>query len=184
MRCLEGRKRNQRKMKVFAIEVSDMHRIYSRSFEDLSEQKLCGLIPKINDKKILTDLKKRKITLSDSVCDATEIDLLIGADVMGKLLTENIVELDSGLTAVESLLGWTVIGKQNFRVKDNFMTTVSMHVGRIPLHELWKLEVLVISDPTGTDKIENDLSDYKEKIKILPSGGYEVELPWKYDSIN
>ncbi|GFS34199.1 uncharacterized protein NPIL_218591 [Nephila pilipes] len=54
---------------------------------------------------MLTDLKERKITLSDSVCDAIEIDLLIGADVMGKLLTEN-VELDSGLTAVESKLGW------------------------------------------------------------------------------
>ncbi|GFU06110.1 DUF1758 domain-containing protein [Nephila pilipes] len=96
---------------------------------------------------------------------------------MGKLLTENVVELDSGLTAVESKLGWTVIGKQNFRVKDNFITTVSMHVGRIPLYELWELEVLGISDPSGTDKIENDLSDYKEKIKILPSGRYEVELP-------
>ncbi|GFS69012.1 DUF1758 domain-containing protein [Nephila pilipes] len=112
------------------------------------------------------------------------VSLDSGADVMGKLLTENIVELDSALTAIESKLGWTVIGKQNFRVKDNFMTTVSMHVGRIPLHELWELEVLWISDPTGTDKIENDLSDYKEKIKILPSGRYEVELPWKYDSMN
>ncbi|GFT90893.1 DUF5641 domain-containing protein, partial [Nephila pilipes] len=69
-----------------------------------SEQKICGLIPKIN-KKILTDLKKRKITLSDSFSDATEIDLLIGADVMGKLITENVVELDFGLTAVESKLG-------------------------------------------------------------------------------
>ncbi|GFS63511.1 DUF1758 domain-containing protein [Nephila pilipes] len=100
---------------------------------------------------------------SDSFCDAREIDLLIGPDVIGKLLTENVVELDSGSTAVESKLGWTVIGKQNFRVKDNFMTTVFMHVGRMPLHELWELEVLGISDPTGTDKIEGDLSDYKEK---------------------
>ncbi|GFT81269.1 hypothetical protein NPIL_359201 [Nephila pilipes] len=62
-------------------------------------------------------------------------------------------------------------------ILDNFMTTVSMHVGRIPLHELWELEVLGISDPTGTDKIENDLSDYKEKRKILPSGRYEIKLP-------
>ncbi|GFT90896.1 DUF1758 domain-containing protein [Nephila pilipes] len=59
-----------------------------------------------------------------------------------------------------------------------------MHIGRIPWHELWELEVLGISDPTRTDKIENDLSDYKEKMKILPSGRYEAELPWKYDSMN
>ncbi|GFY26244.1 uncharacterized protein TNCV_24451 [Trichonephila clavipes] len=35
----------------------------------------------------------------------TEINLLIGADVLGKLLTGNSVELESGLTAVETKLG-------------------------------------------------------------------------------
>ncbi|GFT86450.1 uncharacterized protein TNCV_3259491 [Trichonephila clavipes] len=47
----------------------------------------------------------------------TEINLLIGADVLGKLLTGHSVELESGLTAVETKLG---LGKLNIieRVPD------------------------------------------------------------------
>ncbi|GFT43813.1 uncharacterized protein TNCV_2547701 [Trichonephila clavipes] len=83
--------------------------------------------------------------------EETEINLLIGADVLGKLLTGNSVELESGLTAVETKLGWTVFGKGSC-VKDNIVTTLSMHSMNIPVNKLWELEVLGISSPT---EIEN-----------------------------
>ncbi|GFW61539.1 uncharacterized protein TNCV_347871 [Trichonephila clavipes] len=69
------------------------------------------------------------------------------ADVMGRLLTGNVVTLHSGLTAAESKLGWTAFGKQTFCGKDKFTTTLSMHVGNIPLQNLLELEVLRITDP-------------------------------------
>ncbi|GFW58939.1 uncharacterized protein TNCV_4735931 [Trichonephila clavipes] len=73
--------------------------------------------------------------------EETEINLLIGADVLGKLLTWNSVELESGLTAVETKLGWTVFGKGSC-VKDNIVTTLSMHsmniIERVPDLELNK----------------------------------------------
>ncbi|GBN01197.1 hypothetical protein AVEN_82040-1 [Araneus ventricosus] len=42
---------------------------------------------------------------------------------------------------------------------------------------------LGISSPTETEKEKGDL-DFNDKMKILPDGRYEVELPWKYDSKN
>ncbi|GFV35096.1 integrase catalytic domain-containing protein [Trichonephila clavipes] len=81
----------------------------------------------------------------------TEINLLIGADVLGKLLTGNSVELESGLTAVETKLGWTVFGKGSC-VKNNIVTTLSMHSMNIPVNKLWELEVLGISSPTEIEK--------------------------------
>ncbi|GFX92103.1 integrase catalytic domain-containing protein [Trichonephila clavipes] len=72
---------------------------------------ICGYIPKIEDKQVLNELKRKKIKFTDSFRRETEINLLIGADVLGKLLTGNSVELESGLTAVETKLGWTVFGK-------------------------------------------------------------------------
>ncbi|GFW59825.1 DUF1758 domain-containing protein [Trichonephila clavipes] len=122
--------------------------MYTCNFEVLSERKICGLVPKINDQNILKELRRKNIDLTDSYCEGAEIYLLIGADVMGRLLTGNVVTLHSGLTAVESKLGWTVFGKQKFCGKDKFTTTLSMHVGNIPLENLWKLEVLGITDPT------------------------------------
>ncbi|GFT37373.1 DUF1758 domain-containing protein [Trichonephila clavipes] len=103
---------------------------------------------------------------------------------MGKLLTGNVVTLHSGLTAVESKLGRMVFGKQKFCGKDKFTTTLSMHVGNIPLQNLRELEVLGITDPTETVKEREDLSDFRGKIRILPEGRYEVELQWKSNLMN
>ncbi|GBL82420.1 hypothetical protein AVEN_252561-1 [Araneus ventricosus] len=58
-----------------------------------------------------------------------------------------------------------------------------MHSMNVPINKLWQLEVLGISSPTKTEKEKGDL-DFNDKMKILPDGRYEVELPWKYDSKN
>ncbi|GFV61493.1 DUF1758 domain-containing protein [Trichonephila clavipes] len=145
---------------------------------------ICGYIKKIEDKQVLNELKRKKIKFTDSFRKETEINLLIGADILGKLLTGNSVELESGLTAVETKLGWTVLGKGSC-VKDNIVTTLSMHSMNIPVNKLWELEVLGISSPTEIEKQKTELSlnDFNNRIKILPDGRYEVELPWKYDSL-
>ncbi|GFT32057.1 uncharacterized protein TNCV_3468811 [Trichonephila clavipes] len=96
---------------VYSIEVSDLKRSYACCFEVLSEKKICGFTSKIEDKRILNELKNKEIILSDLNCKETEIGLLIGVDNIGKLLTGNLIEFDSGLTAIETKLGWTVIGK-------------------------------------------------------------------------
>ncbi|XP_055928686.1 uncharacterized protein LOC129959818 [Argiope bruennichi] len=41
------------------------------------------------------------------------IEILIGADVAGKLITGNHLQLKNGITAIETKLGWTVIGRAN-----------------------------------------------------------------------
>ncbi|GFY08406.1 uncharacterized protein TNCV_1358121 [Trichonephila clavipes] len=69
---------------------------------------------------------------SDPATASALVSLDSGADVMGRLLTGNVVTLHSGLTAVESKLGWTVFGKQKFCGKDKFTTALSMHVESIP----------------------------------------------------
>ncbi|GFW52468.1 DUF1758 domain-containing protein [Trichonephila clavipes] len=98
--------------------------------------------------------------------------------------TGNSVELESGLTAIETKLGWTVFGKGSC-VKDNILTTLSMHSMNILVNKLCQLEVLGISSPTENEKQKTELSlnDFNNKMKILPDGRYEIELPWKYDSL-
>ncbi|GBN28277.1 hypothetical protein AVEN_260535-1 [Araneus ventricosus] len=149
------------------------------------EKMICSFIPRIENEHILNELKRKKIDFTDSFRNETEINLLIGADVLGKLLTGNTVELESGLTAVETKLGWTVFGKGSCK-KDNILTTLSMHSMNVPINKLWQLEVLGISSPTETEKEKGDLdlNDFNDKMKILPDVRYEVELPWKYDSKN
>ncbi|GFS63225.1 uncharacterized protein TNCV_1496491 [Trichonephila clavipes] len=130
----------------------------------LSEKKICGFISKIEDKRILNELKNKEIILSDLNCKETEIGLLIGDDNIGKLLTGNFIEFDSGLTAIETKLGWTVIGKVCSNDKNVMLTTSSLHVRDVSIKELWELDALGITDPLLNENTKEifELTDFKE----------------------
>ncbi|GFY13457.1 uncharacterized protein TNCV_1803281 [Trichonephila clavipes] len=99
-----GSETKPKKHDIFPVEVSNLNKTYTCSFEALSEKMICGYIPKIEDKQVLNELKRKKIKFTDSFRGETEINLSIGADVLGKLLTGNSVELKSGVTVVETKL--------------------------------------------------------------------------------
>ncbi|GBL74826.1 hypothetical protein AVEN_243675-1 [Araneus ventricosus] len=122
--------------------------------EVFSERKLSGFIPKIEDPQILENLRVNNIELSDVTCNENEIDLLIGADLIGKLLTGRCVQLNFGLVAIHTKLGWTVIGKEtgiysidDYTVMDSVQTVLSLYVNNASLRELWDIESLGIREP-------------------------------------
>ncbi|GFY55645.1 uncharacterized protein TNIN_424281 [Trichonephila inaurata madagascariensis] len=174
---------------VFSIELKDIKGKYSCCFEALSEEKICGYVPKITDQCILNNLKAMNIEFSDSFNEDLEIDLLLGANEFGRILIKKSFELDSGLTVIETKLENTVIGMLNevVHIDGNVMTTLTMHVGNIKLADLWELQHLGILDPTLEESKQNSyeeaLNNFQEKLTILPNGSYELELPWKYDPV-
>ncbi|GFT10459.1 DUF5641 domain-containing protein [Nephila pilipes] len=172
MHCAAGDETEPKSHKVFAIEVSSLNRVFSCGFEAFSEKKICGFIPRIENDEILNELKRKKIVFADFFREETDINLLIGADVLGKLLTGNTVVLECGLTAVETKLGWTVFGKGSCRI-DNILTSLSMHSMSLPAIKLWELEVLGIASENEKEKDDFNLKDFNDKIKILPNGRYE-----------
>ncbi|GBM34984.1 hypothetical protein AVEN_240349-1 [Araneus ventricosus] len=122
--------------------------LVSLSSPALSEEKICGFVPKIVPDHFKR-IEKPKIEITDSVSGEYEIELLIGADLLGSLLTGEIVELDCGLTAVHTKLGWTIMGKQKGTSSmGNVKTTLSMHCRSVNLTEMWDLECLGIIDPS------------------------------------
>ncbi|GFV16327.1 DUF5641 domain-containing protein [Trichonephila clavipes] len=66
------------------------------------------------------------------------------------------------------------------------LTTSSLHVRNVSIKELWELDVLGITDPLLNENTKEnfELTDFKNKMKILPNGRYEVKLPWKCNSEN
>ncbi|GFX39018.1 integrase catalytic domain-containing protein [Trichonephila clavipes] len=88
-----------------------------------------------------TELMTASALASSETSSETEIGLLIAADNIGKLLAGNLIEFDSGLTAIETKLGWTVIGKVCSNDKNVMLTTWSLHVRNVSVKELWELDV-------------------------------------------
>ena len=75
------------------------------------------------------------------------IDVLIGADVCGKLLSGRREILQCGLVAIETYLGWIVTGKIWSCTKASSMTALSMFIHSEAVSKLWELDVLGIQDP-------------------------------------
>ncbi|GFR28870.1 integrase catalytic domain-containing protein [Trichonephila clavata] len=79
-------------------------------FEFLDQDVICGDIPRVSKGSILKELKRNNIWLSDMGADCPKIDMLIGSDNYGKILTGRVRQLKGGLTAVCTKLGWVVCG--------------------------------------------------------------------------
>ncbi|GFV74639.1 uncharacterized protein TNCV_5130811 [Trichonephila clavipes] len=92
----------------------------------------------------------------------------------------------SALASSVKSSGWTVTGKVCSNDKNVMLTTSSLHVRNVSVKELWELDVSGITDPLLNENTKEnfELTDFKNKMKILPDGRYEVKLPWKCNSEN
>lgn len=130
----------------------------------------------------------RSATLTDFGHEELPISLLIGADIVGKLYTGKICNLKCGVTAVETRLGWTLLGQTpQFKKQrlDTALTVLSMYTQGADLTDLWNLDVIGIEDPiqksTKEKHLQEVLDRFRDTIRINETGRYEVFLPWKVD---
>lgn len=84
---------------------------YACTFSAINQDVICTTIPSIKYDKWVGELSEKNIYLTDVDDSNSSIDILIGADVAGKLMTGRKYNVTNGLTAFETQLGWTVMGK-------------------------------------------------------------------------
>ena len=169
--------------KKYVILLRSVDNSYACYFNVLDQHTICGKIPAIETGSWRKELQELNINLTD-YCDSEErISVLIGADVAGKLLTGRRIALKCGLTALENLLGWTVLGPISCRKQNNKVcTAISMYVSNCEVKDLSSLDVLGIKDPITQKthkRLQEDMSDkFLSTVKINAEGRYEVQLPW------
>ncbi|UYV61158.1 hypothetical protein LAZ67_1003622 [Cordylochernes scorpioides] len=111
----------------------------------LDQPEICARIPPLPRGRLLYKLKRKKIYIHPSNFRNEEIDILIGSDYLGQLLTGKVVHLGEDLTAVETKLGWTLMGQSPVVCKeDKVQIALNMLVARNNLKDLWELDVLGI----------------------------------------
>ena len=84
---------------------SSQHRYPDLEFDFLGQDVICGQIPRVSKGPILKELKRNNIWLSDMGMDCPKIEMLIGSDIYGKILTGLVKQLKGGLTAIFTKLG-------------------------------------------------------------------------------
>ena len=152
----------------------------------LETDQICSNIPKLTVGPWMNKLKQKRIWISDlKNHEDQEIDLLIGADFYGRLLTGCVHQLDANLTAIETKLGWVVMGPKSNSIdhSSHAMSVINMFVSDTTSPEqLWSLEAIGIQDPgEHRSKVERERAAKEHFMKTVSrysDGRYAVKLPW------
>ncbi|XP_045451223.1 uncharacterized protein LOC123660165 [Melitaea cinxia] len=170
-----------KKYNVYDFKIESLDSEVKLNMSALEQSVICKNVPKVNEshdfvKKLLD---KHGIHLTDRDCISKDIELLIGADFSGLLITESFVQLENGLTAIKTKLGWTLQGKTCLVGSNIVMSLFCLQ----NIKDFWDLEVLGINDPTQVQskqqKEEEVMTSFEENIQVNTEGRYEVHLPWK-----
>ncbi|XP_035205512.1 uncharacterized protein LOC118180543 [Stegodyphus dumicola] len=164
---------------VFTVFLSKTDGTYHCNFKALSQDIICGSIPPVANGEWIRELKENNI----SVCDDSNgpIEILIGADIAGKLMTGGFKLLTSGLAAIETKLGWTLFGKNGMReISDNSALLVTSMLNKeILISDLWSLDSLGILDPSEK---KSKLELQEEAVKRLASTVKRLKAEKLYDA--
>ncbi|XP_045483297.1 uncharacterized protein LOC123688706 [Harmonia axyridis] len=165
------------------IRLSSIHDDYACNFEALDQTVICNNVTSVRQGPWMDELCTLGIEISDKKDGL--VDILIGADFAGKLLTGKRHELECGLVALHTLLGWTIMGKVTSNeqsINSSMLVVTSMLSRDLGPADLWSLDVLGITDPSQK-KSEKDtekavMEHFLETALRKEDGRYEVHMPW------
>ncbi|GBO42975.1 hypothetical protein AVEN_98633-1 [Araneus ventricosus] len=161
-----GERINEDIHNVYKIELCNLDGNFNCNFDVVDEDIICNDVPSISFGPWIDELKSKNVQMFDIEDNLGPIDVLIGADVAGRLFAGKRRVLYSGLVALESYLGWTIMGKTNLpsEKEDTAMMVISMFVREATISDLFSLEGLGISDPAemklkGSTSAEEEIEE-------------------------
>lgn len=167
----------------YRITLQNLKETYRCNLNVLDQSVICGQVRSIRDGVWKNELDKLGVTITD-IQDGP-IEILLGADVAGKLFTGNKHTLSCGLTALETKLGWTVMGKVPYesidvaRSSSLIITSLFCHND---ISQLWNFDILGIVDPKekkDKKQLEDDImTEFLKNITVNDEDRYEVGLSW------
>lgn len=109
-----------------------------------------------------------------------DIDIVIGSDYWGKIMKGTKESLPCGLSAFESIWGWTLCGPiPQTSQTDHY---ISMFMADESVKNLWSLEVIGITDPiekqTQAQEEMAAMDIFRTTLQQDVDGRYKVKLPW------
>ncbi|UYV76242.1 hypothetical protein LAZ67_13003148 [Cordylochernes scorpioides] len=169
---------------IFYFQLDNVDEGKAFKMEALEETIICGNISPVETGPRQWELDKKGITLTKVDNNKTEIDILIGGDYYGQLLTGKIEQLAGGLTAIQTVLGWTLIGNTSSeRPETSAQMVITLLTTQQRVASLWELETIGIRDPTEVISVKEKnvlmQEKFREKICRDHDGRYLVSLPWK-----
>jgi len=116
----------------------------------------------------IEELKGKGILLPDFGSDKTDIDILIGMDLLGTFLTGETEKLRNSMIAMQTIFGWTLGGKNDQSGSSNSIAAISISMlvnQEKSVADMWQLETLGIYDSAGVETRHEDDEQVKRKLQ-------------------
>lgn len=173
----------------FVIVIGSKDGTYQCQMEMRDQKEISRFLPGTctTDQQLWRELQNNNINLTDVGDSSTTIDILIGADYYGLMLTGNIKHLELGAVAVETKLGWTLIGEternKNFVENWKNIQCTSMSNTDYSVTQLWDMDTIGVRDPVEVITVQKTEAQEKQKffanLTRNSDGRYVIKLPWK-----
>lgn len=174
--------------KVYKINLINLQRSYELIIEVRDQKKICGEVAMLSAEEMGELLQYDNIAMAHHKDTPMDIELLLGADVLKRLLTGTVKMTQMGLLGVHTKLGWTVMGASDREEsRETVLSSLSLHVNELDTTELWNVETLGIKDPIETSSVKTRQDDlmrqFRETIKVTNEGRYQVNLPFRENHV-
>lgn len=126
----------------YKIHAENLNGLYDCTFDVLEQDRICFDVKRIQKGPWLEELQKENITLSDVGVGSSEIELLIGNNVSGRLLSgiHRFKEYEN-FVAMNYSLGWTVMGQIPSETKtDTSLLVHTLFIKEADVSDLWRLD--------------------------------------------
>ncbi|UYV60869.1 hypothetical protein LAZ67_1002644 [Cordylochernes scorpioides] len=187
-KCLfRGRQTREERHSLYSLFITGISKEETVQVRAMGQRMICDRVPTLTSGTWMRDLDKRGVTIvRRKNVETSEIDLLLGADNLGKIWTDQVVRLEDGLTAIKTKIGWSIFGEIPLRegLASEYASPVFLTMSH-KIKDLWDLEMLGVRDPVENisqrEKNRDIKSHFVEKIIRRDDGHYSVPLPWKED---
>ena len=143
---------------------------FHRDFEALDQPMICGKLPRLRKGTWLQELKLKNIWVNDIGEEVPDIDILIGSDLYGHTVTGQMLKLDCGLVALETVFGWTVMGRIESSKCSNLAShVIAMTITESSVPDMRSLETIGIQDPAENSSKKVELEAAAPSLKVINS---------------
>ncbi|XP_035715302.1 uncharacterized protein LOC118438727 [Folsomia candida] len=171
----------------YQLKIGDLNGRHTRTLVAHDEEEIVGFIPRIPRGEWIKELARKKVSVTDFSSANPEIEVLVGNDYEGMLMTGRIESLECGVTAIQYVWGWALSGRRPEGV-NTAAVSISLLSCQESITSLWSLESLGITDPaevkSKTEREEDTLRKFQETVKQNEEGRYSVRLPWIVENPN
>ncbi|XP_021960216.1 uncharacterized protein LOC110856083 [Folsomia candida] len=165
----------------YQLKIGDLSGRHIRTLVAHDEEEIVGFIPRIPRGEWMQQLAQKQISIPDFHSSNPEIEVLVGNDYEGMMMTGRIESLECGVTAIQYVWGWALSGRRPVGV-NTAAVSLSLVSCQASITSLWSLESLGITDPaevkSKTEREEDTLRKFGESVTQKADGRFSVRLPW------